>query len=113
MKDTNNKPITEEEFTKGESVRVEMPVEKTVEELFEEYADLWRERQYCEKIGEVCISCIRDSERMSQILQEVKSQVRREQLEEMIDFLAEKDWHGTGVAMVQDYAEFKGITLKN
>lgn len=32
MKDTNNNPITEEDFTKGESVRVEMPVEKTVKD---------------------------------------------------------------------------------
>lgn len=62
-----------------------MPVEKTVEELFEEYAGLWRERQYCEKIGVVCISCIRDSERMSQILQEVKQQVRREVVEEIYE----------------------------
>lgn len=47
-----------------------------------------------------------------EIIKELEANIRKEVVEEMIDFMAEKDWHGTGVAMAQDYAGFKGITLQ-
>lgn len=77
MKDTNNKPITEEEFTKGESVRVEMPVEKTVEELYDLIPETIKTKLW---------GIVGDTEKcveLYEIISKVKQQVRREVVEEL------------------------------
>ena len=83
MKDTNNK-ITEEEFTKGESVRVEMPVEKTVEKLRKNIALHFYNANYPQAYTqEEIYKYEKEVDYFMALIQEVKSQVRREVVEEI------------------------------
>lgn len=117
MNDTNNNPITEEDFTKGESVRVETPVEKTVEELFERRKKELKDWQYGTVYKlydreEECEVLADDVDRYfdDKFIQEVKSQVRRETIKEILKL---KNAYHVRIEKIEEYALSNGITLKN
>lgn len=76
----------------------------TTKELWDDYEAMCTNRySYTDYTNE---------ERKEYIIKELEASIRKEQLKEMRLFFATKDWHGTGKAMVEDYALSKGITLK-
>ena len=89
-----------------------MPVEKTVDELFEEYAEIRSDYIPYKTLNKW------DKEREQQIIQEVKSQVRKERDNEILNFIdsghpAPATDSGWSISL-DDVEEFiKGITLKN
>lgn len=89
-----------------------MPVEKTVEELFEEYAGAYRSVDECLFEGEDCQMCVEDKEKMIEIIKEVKQQVRREVVEEIYNLFPRPMWT-VSANSIKEYALSKGITLKN
>lgn len=85
-----------------------MPVEKTVEELFDEYVAMENNTYHYTDID--------SKNRQQQIISEVKQQVRREQLQDIFEFakIAESPIYATrSRTMIKEYALSKGITLKN
>lgn len=110
-----------------------MPVEKTVEELFEEY-EKWSCEDCTTSMGGRIDSLYNEkNKRMKEIPQEVKSQVRREVVGEIYNIVCErvnelKEERSTNVSDnvdgryievlrtrhdIKEYALSKGITLKN
>lgn len=79
-----------------------MPVEKTVEELFEEFATL----KYLESEENEYVT----NEKYAQIIQEVKSQMRRETLENVYTVLFNND-DMRGTSLVRAHALSKGIII--
>jgi len=117
MKDTNNNPITEEEFTKGESVGVEMPVEKTVDELRKNIALHFYNANYPQAYTqEEVYRYEKEVDYFMALLQEVKSQVRREVVEEINNIIKNKYkyiglWEDEGVEEIIE--DLKEITFIN